>query len=389
MTSLTQNRGPVDYRCILHRTLCERRQRNAAYSIRAFARDQPSVIRIRRATASDRTQLAAIHVASIRGLAHRHYTQVQIDAWCAGKSPDLYDVDANLILVALKDGESGDLLGFGELSETYNEVRRLYVLPDIAGQGVGAQLLLALEAAARDRGIVKMRLDASLNAIAFYQKQGYAEMGRGETLSESGVSSSYERMEKQLLKPERSPVIETPRLVLRNWLQSDRPAFAAMSADPEVMKFFPKAMNRSESDAVVDKLTSTIAADGFGFWAAEDKRSHEFIGFIGLMMTPWPARFTPCMEVGWRLARKFWGQGLASEGARGALHHSFEIIGRDEVVSFTAATNLKSIAVMQRLGMTHNPEDDFAHPRLAEDHPLSRHVLYRMSRQRWKDLGES
>jgi RimJ/RimL family protein N-acetyltransferase len=169
----------------------------------------------------------------------------------------------------------------------------------------------------------------------------------------------------------------TPRLVLRDWRESDRAPFAALNADPRVMEHFPGTLTREQSDALVQRITATIARHGFGFWAVEVRATEEFVGFVGLSVPPFEAAFTPCVEIGWRIAFAHWGKGIATEGARAALDAAFGQLGLAEVVSFTT-TNVRSQRVMERLGMRHDARDDFDHPALPAGHPLQRHVLYRM-----------
>ncbi len=177
---------------------------------------------------------------------------------------------------------------------------------------------------------------------------------------------------------------ETPRLRLRQWRESDLAPFAALVADPQVMEFFPATLSREESDALVARFVERIAQNGWGFWAAEHKESGELIGFTGLNAPAYPLPFSPCVEIGWRLARQWWGQGLASEAARASLAVGFERLGLDEIVSFTALPNRRSSAVMRRLGMREDPAGAFDHPLLAEGHPLRRHCLYRLDRAAWQ-----
>jgi RimJ/RimL family protein N-acetyltransferase len=173
------------------------------------------------------------------------------------------------------------------------------------------------------------------------------------------------------------PSLETGRLLLRHWRPADRPPFAAMNADPEVMEHFPARLTRAESDAFVDRIEAGFAEHGFGLWALEVRATGEFIGFTGLSVPSFQAHFTPAVEVGWRLVRPAWGHGYASEAARRALAVGFGDFGLPEVVSFTAVPNVRSQAVMRRIGMTHDPADDFDHPSLP-GHRLQRHVLYRI-----------
>ncbi|WP_307801619.1 GNAT family N-acetyltransferase [Microbispora triticiradicis] len=172
--------------------------------------------------------------------------------------------------------------------------------------------------------------------------------------------------------------IRTDRLVLRRWREDDKEPFAALNADPVVMEHFPATLTREESDALVERAEAAIEERGFGWWAVEV--DGEFIGFTGLSVPAFTAHFTPCVEIGWRLARSAWGHGYATEAARASLEYGFGTLGLTEVVSFTAVPNLRSQAVMRRLGMTRDPGEDFDHPVLPEGHPLRRHVLYRARR---------
>ena len=153
-----------------------------------------------------------------------------------------------------------------------------------------------------------------------------------------------------------------------------------MNADPAVMEFFPACLSRAESDQGVDRIERHFRERGFGLFAVELRCNGTFIGFIGLNVPRFVAHFTPCVEIGWRLAADYWGQGLATEGARAALRHGFESLGLDEIVAFTMPGNVRSRRVMEKLGMTHDPADDFDHPGLAEGHPMRMHVLYRLRR---------
>lgn len=173
--------------------------------------------------------------------------------------------------------------------------------------------------------------------------------------------------------------LRTERLVLRDWRDADFEALAALNADPEVMEHFPAVLDRSASDVLAGRIRSHLAEHGWGLWAVEVEGA--FIGFTGLSVPRFDAHFTPAVEVGWRLARPAWGHGYATEAARAALEFAFGGLALDEVVSFTATTNLRSQKVMQRLGMTHDPADDFDHPDLPAGHHLQRHVLYRLGRE--------
>jgi RimJ/RimL family protein N-acetyltransferase len=173
-------------------------------------------------------------------------------------------------------------------------------------------------------------------------------------------------------------ILETERLILRSWRAADRQPFARMNADPRVMEFLPATLSASESDLLVDNIAKHFQTHGFGLFATELRESHSFIGFIGLAIPSFQARFTPCVEVGWRLSAIHWGQGLATEGAREVLRYAFGVLGLHDLVSFTVPANVRSRRVMEKLGMTHDPSHDFDHPSLPEGHPLRRHLLYRL-----------
>ncbi len=238
-------------------------------------------------------------------------------------------------------------------------------------------------------------------------------------------------------------LLATQRLILRPWRESDRPAFARLNADPAVMEFFPRCWSHDESDATAIRIQNVIEQRGWGFWAVEvkstdvgvrgtqdatassapgaarvpdtsahgaslahvpDTSAHgidvaspdarvgggahllddsscgaPFIGFVGLSVPSFTSHFTPCVEIGWRIAKEYWGNGYASEAAAASLHFGFEKLKLQQIVAFTVPTNKRSIAVMERIGMSRNPADDFDHPNLQPGHPLQRHVLYRIA----------
>jgi 3-dehydroquinate dehydratase / shikimate dehydrogenase len=171
--------------------------------------------------------------------------------------------------------------------------------------------------------------------------------------------------------------LRTARLRLRQWTEGDREPFARLNADASVMEYFPSTLSASESDTLAAAIESHIEQNGWGLWAVEIPSVTSFAGFIGLSRPRFEAHFTPCVEIGWRLDQKFWGRGYATEGALAALQFGFETLGLDEIVSFTTVGNAASRRVMDRIGMTHDPDDDFDHPRLPVGHNLRRHVLYR------------
>ena len=172
--------------------------------------------------------------------------------------------------------------------------------------------------------------------------------------------------------------LETERLRLRRWNDGDREPFAELNADPIVMEFFTATLSRTESDAFVDRIEGDFDSHGFGLWAVELKSSGEFIGYVGLWKPTFEAHFTPAVEVGWRIAKRFWGSGLATEAARSAIDDGFDRLRFEEIVSFTSGINVRSRRVMEKLGMTHDPVDDFEHPSVAPGDPLRPHVLYRL-----------
>ena len=173
--------------------------------------------------------------------------------------------------------------------------------------------------------------------------------------------------------------LRTDRLRLRRWTDADRVAFAALNADPIVMEYFPSTLTGEQSNAFVDRAEATFEEQGFGLWVAEVTETSSFAGYVGLWPATFEAHFTPAVEIGWRFAKEFWGNGYATEGARAVLTDGFERVGIDEIVSFTARANEPSRRVMERIGMAHDPVDDFDHPTLEPGHRLERHVLYRIS----------
>ncbi len=172
--------------------------------------------------------------------------------------------------------------------------------------------------------------------------------------------------------------LRTPRLLLREWRAADSEPFAAMSVDPQVMAMLPPLPDRAASDAWIARMQAHCGEYGFAQWAVELPGEAPLIGTIGLNWVRSPFPFTPAIEIGWRLARPYWGQGYAFEAARAALEDGFGRLGIDEIVAFTVPANRRSWRLMERLGMSHDPSDDFDHPRLAEGDPLRRHVLYRL-----------
>jgi RimJ/RimL family protein N-acetyltransferase len=178
-------------------------------------------------------------------------------------------------------------------------------------------------------------------------------------------------------------VIETERLLLRMWRPGDLGPFARINADPRVMEHFPSTLSHSESAELMARTEQHFREHGFGKFAVELRVERRFIGYVGLSVPNFHAHFTPCVEIGWRLAADYWGLGLATEGARAVLRHAFEDLALQEIVSFTVQANVRSTRVMEKLGMSHDSADDFDHPSLPAGHPLRRHVLYRLRRADW------
>ena len=175
---------------------------------------------------------------------------------------------------------------------------------------------------------------------------------------------------------------ETPRLRLRQWTEADRQPFAVLNSDPRVMEFFPKILHTRASNAMADRCQALIEERGWGFWAAERKDSAEFIGFVGLHTPIAELPFSPCVEIGWRLAFEQWGHGFATEAAIEALRIAFGRLKLEEIVSFTPVVNIRSRAVMIRLGMTEDV-GTFEHPSVPVGSVLREHCLYRLSRKEW------
>jgi ribosomal-protein-alanine N-acetyltransferase len=178
--------------------------------------------------------------------------------------------------------------------------------------------------------------------------------------------------------------LDSERLILRLWRDDDVEPFAALNADPQVMEHFPTTMSRVETEQSVERIRAQFLESGFGLWAVELRASGQFLGFVGLHVPVFDAHFTPCVEIGWRLDKPFWGKGYAPEAAAEAMRDGYQRLGLSEIVSMTSTTNLKSMRVMEKLGMTRDPADDFNHPKLPIDHHLCRHVLYRLSADRWR-----
>jgi len=171
----------------------------------------------------------------------------------------------------------------------------------------------------------------------------------------------------------------TERTLLRPWRASDFEPFARMNADPEVMEHFEAPLTRARSDASAARFAAHVKAHGYGFWAVEVPGVAEFVGFVGLLPVEFAEHFTPAVEIGWRLGRPYWGYGYASEAARGAARFGFDVLGLREIVAYTVPANMRSRAVMTRIGMVHDTAGDFEHPKVSLGHRLRPHVLYRLT----------
>lgn len=179
--------------------------------------------------------------------------------------------------------------------------------------------------------------------------------------------------------PALTPQLRTERLILRRWRPTDCQPFAALNSDPVVMEHLSGVMTRAESDAFIDNSEAFWKEHGYGRWAVEVPGEADCIGFVGIQTLT----YLPHDEIGWRVARPFWGRGYATEAALAALADGFERVGHDEIISVTVPANTRSRQVMERIGMTHDPGRDFDHPRFPPGHRLSRHVLYSMTREQW------
>lgn len=181
------------------------------------------------------------------------------------------------------------------------------------------------------------------------------------------------------MKANNVKILETNRLILRTWEDSDLQQMFAINQDPKVMEYFPGLQSLEMTKHFIDKVNQHFDNHGYSLYATIRKDTREFIGFIGLLTVDFEAHFTPATEIGWRLSSNQWGQGFATEGAKAVLDYAFRELKIPEIVSFTAEGNMKSIRVMQKIGLQRNPDDDFNNPKLDDSSPLKRHVLYRLS----------
>ncbi len=178
----------------------------------------------------------------------------------------------------------------------------------------------------------------------------------------------------------------TQRLILRDWKDSDRDLFREVNADPDVMEFFPHTRSHAESDATMERVNDMIHASGYGFYAMELRETGEPLGFCGIAPVNLEGIFPAgTMEIGWRLATRYWGQGYVTEAAKALLSMAFDEKKLPEIVSFAVQDNLRSIAVMKRIGLIRDAARDFQHPRVPDTQAhLKQHVTYALTMERWK-----
>lgn len=180
-----------------------------------------------------------------------------------------------------------------------------------------------------------------------------------------------------------APTLHTKRLILRHWNEDDLFPFAKLNADKRVMEFFPSTLSADDSNALARKIQKELNEKPYGFWAVEVPGVSSFIGFVGLHSPEFNAHFTPCIEIGWRLAYEYWGVGYATEAASKVVEYGFNVLGLKEIVSFTCVENVRSRKVMKKLGMKHDSKENFEHPKIPVGHPLRLHVLYRLKNSKF------
>ncbi len=180
-----------------------------------------------------------------------------------------------------------------------------------------------------------------------------------------------------------APTLETKRLILRPWKDEDLKDFALLNKDPKVMEFFPSLLSSEESNALAQRIRKELLKKNYGMWAVEIPQQAKFIGCVGLHYQDFNTTFAPCIEIGWRISSKYWGQGYATEGAKAALDYGFKTLNLKEIVAFTPEKHLKSRKVMQRLEMKHDPKENFICPKIPKEHQFQPFVLYRITKKEW------
>lgn len=177
--------------------------------------------------------------------------------------------------------------------------------------------------------------------------------------------------------------LETKRLILRRWKESDFEPFARLNADKRVMEYFPQRLSEEQTKNLIDFIETSFDKHDMGLWAVEVKGTGDFVGFVGLWKPTFESKFTPCVEVGWRLLYEHWGNGYAPEAGLASLADGFDRLGLSQIVSFTSIHNKKSIRVMEKLGLSF--QEEFDHPSIADGHILKRHVIYTISKTEWEN----
>jgi RimJ/RimL family protein N-acetyltransferase len=307
--------------------------------------------------------------------------------WCAhvlqGTSQEVAQSGLGLWLLFEREGSSP--LGFGgylRFEGPNSPLKLLYaVRASRAGHGYAREAAVALIDYARQhcaQGDIVADVDEpNVRSSKLLMRIGFEHTG--------DVPGAFGRMLQYRLPRGRPPLERrTERFVLRPLGDSDSAAFARLNADPRVMQYFPSPLTRDQSDALIAHVQQHVETRGFGPWAIELPQREGIIGVAGLAIPSFETHFTPCVEIAWRLAAEHWGYGYAQQAARAALYTAFVHLELKQVVSFTATDNQRSRRVMQRLGMQHDPHEDFEHPKLPVGHPLRRHVLYRLDASTWR-----
>jgi ribosomal-protein-alanine N-acetyltransferase len=348
---------------------------------------------VRPARPEDTPAIARVHVESWRStyrglIAADHLAKLSLEdrekMWTRTLADPRHG-KTSFVLVA--EDPPGSIVGFaaGGPERTGDprhagELYAIYVLESAQRSGAGRSLTAELA-----RRLVKAGIPSLLVWVLernpsrrFYERLGGTEVGRkvARIGDEDHEEIAYGWSDARVLS---SPVLRTERLRLRPWRKEDREAFVVMMEDPRMTEFLPRR-DRKGYDAWVDRMQAHFLEHGFGFWAVEVAGGAPFVGCVGLLHVGFTAHFTPCIEVGWRLAPDAWGRGYATEAALASLRYGFETLGEGEIVAFTIPANARSIRVMERLGMARRPEDDFDHPNLPPGDRLRRHVLYRLPR---------
>lgn len=333
---------------------------------------------IRPARTSEAPTLTRIALAA---KAHWGYADARMALW-----RDELTITPDLIGTARVDCAvlDGRIVGFCAVEPDGDaaEIGHLWVDPAWIGQGIGSALFEHAVEVAAAAGARRLVAVSDPNAAGFYAKMGARRVGEQESTPPGRLLPVMELE----LAPGRGPrvsavpEIRTARLLLRAWRREDRDAFAAINADPLVAESLGGPISRERSDATADRAETSLETNGLGFWAVEVPGVAPFVGMAGLCIPAFEAPFMPAVEAGWRLGSAYWGRGYASEAGRASLEFAFDVLGLEEVVAFTAAGNVRSRRVMERIGMSRDTAGDFDHPLLAVGSPLRRHVLYRVRR---------